>query len=585
MVKQHFSLHFFLIALAALSFFQDAPVNASEYDRLSIVEKIATDEALKKFSLIPATQVQGKKIGKIYIDIIDPILGKTIFTLLNRLHSKSRDFVVLHDILLEPGSEYSDVLSNESELLLKAGLVRSVAVIIPVLPIKDPKADEVDLLVVTRDLFGWRFESDFSINGGNVDLLKLGLEQNNLLGLNKRVGATFLLLPQTIDLSVNFTDSRLTNSWHQLQINPGIMLQRYTGEYAGVYADASFSLPLYSQKSEWGYGVSTEYYLGPEYTYEFGNIKQLKLSADPQAPQLAAQYNWLDAKNLAWLTRSYGGDFKTNVRVGYGFHIYRPDFLWGKVYTQQEQAILKEQVFPASEYESYASLGFHQFWNSFYTIYNYNTFMLGEIVRLGPNYNLELHLGLKYPLFSENNFFRYVATANWTWVFKDALLKLAGSASTRFSNFAPEHRMQIGIQAASPSIFGVARLVVRADYGSLINNRLKEQLFIAGDTGLRGLPSFYLPTNERSRVNVELRSSPFRMFQNYMGLVAFYDGASLVQKNGHLDWRQSVGLGARFLSVEFNTQVFRFDLGFPIEHGRISIDNARFSLGYGQAFE
>lgn len=557
---------------------------AAHYDQLSEVEKTAVDAALDKYQLRTASDPIGKAVGTIYVDNQSPFASTTIFRLLNYVHFTTKDYIVSRDILLAPGDLFSEQLLQESEIILRSGVSRSIAVIVPVYARHHPRAGQVDLLAVTRDVFGWRLDSDLSANGSSINKLHLGITQYNLLGLNKRLGVSFALAPETMSFSGSYSDARVWGTWHSLALKSGVVLQRYSQNFAGVFGSLALKLPLYSRASEWGYGAEVEYYYGPKYFYERGQIQIISVPGDSASPTIEAKYQWLDVLGTLSLSRSYGDNLKANVELGYNVHVYRPEFFREKHYSALAQSILKKAVFPAREFESYLSLGIIQFRNSFYTLYNYDTFMLAEVFRLGPSYSLSGDLGLIYPLFSEANFFRVNGAAGWTFGAHDYLVRLTAAAGTRFDGQLSDSKVSMGIYAASASFFGIGRLLIRADYKQLLNNRMKEQIFLGGDSGLRGLPSRYYAGDQRSLVSVEFRTSSLHKFSSYLGLAVFYDGGSIAGTLEKARWEQSIGIGARILLIQFNRQVIRADVGFPFKRGRIAPNNALLSVNFGQAF-
>jgi outer membrane protein assembly factor BamA len=77
---------------------------------------------------------------------------------------------------------------------------------------------------------------------------------------------------------------------------------------------------------------------------------------------------------------------------------------------------------------------------------------------------------------------------------------------------------------------------------------------------------------------------PFPLWILHTGFVLFYDAGAAFK-----EWRsayptQSIGVGLRVLAPQISSELFRFDLGFPIYGPRKRDHVVVPSLGLGQAF-
>ena len=99
------------------------------------------------------------------------------------------------------------------------------------------------------------------------------------------------------------------------------------------------------------------------------------------------------------------------------------------------------------------------------------------------------------------------------------------------------------------------------------------QLFVGGDTGLRGYPRNYQSGDNRVVFNVEDRVYtdwyPFQLFR--VGGAVFYDFGRAwggpTANTEHTGWLSDVGLGLRILSARSAFgNVLHLDLAFPLNH-------------------
>lgn len=573
------SLYLIILVLAI-----GIPGRASEYSELSALEKSAVDLALKKYELTISVSPENKIIDQIYIDNQSTFIEDEFFWWIDRIQTATTRDTIERDLFFKAGAPYNRSRIQDSESLLRASPTKSIVAIVPVQSVKNYSADSIDILVVTRDSLSWRVNTDLSVNGDKLDVLALSLEQNNILGMNKQADVSFSLAPRTIRFSAGYTDARVFNNWYRFRVKQGIIIDRNSSNFAGVFGGTSFALPLYTTSEEWGYGTATAFYYGPKYTIKSGKTQLIDNPEGAPAKKLEAKYQWLDVDGSAWLTRSYGSEFKNDVTIAYGFHLYRPNFFLGTIYSPLERATIINEVFPASEFESFISLGTSSYTNSLYTLYNFNTYYLAEQFRLGPSYSVVGSLGLQYPLFSEINFVRLRVAGGWNFGAHNYLIQPYVGGTTRFANRLEDTDFSVGVRAVSPTFLGIGRLVSRVEYQALYGNRFKQQLFLGGDIGVRGYPSSRFEGDQRSRVNLEFRTLPLDIARVFVGAAIFYDGGSVASEQQDIRWIHSAGFGLRILIVQFNRQPIRLDLGFPIKARSPNINNPRFSFGFEQAF-
>ena len=117
---------------------------------------------------------------------------------------------------------------------------------------------------------------------------------------------------------------------------------------------------------------------------------------------------------------------------------------------------------------------------------------------------------------------------------------------------------------------------------------------LGSDNGLRGFAPRGLQGGNLYRVNAELRTKALNLWTIHAGAVLFYDGGDAPPSLfGYLrdgtpsgtTYRQDVGFGLRLGLPQFNREVIRLDLGFPLLAPRSGAVYApRFSAEFGQAF-
>ena len=125
---------------------------------------------------------QGKTIGKIHV-VNQDVFSKRdwYFQLFNIFHWTTRDYILERELLLRPGQAYDQALVEESTRNLQspAGIVvggKTVAQpelssVVVLLPVASAVPGQVDLLLVTRDIWSLRFNTTFEYQGERADVV------------------------------------------------------------------------------------------------------------------------------------------------------------------------------------------------------------------------------------------------------------------------------------------------------------------------------------------------------------------------------------------------------------------------------
>src|SRR5262249_46492046 len=126
----------------------------------------------------------------------------------NYLHYTTRESAIRDELTINPGEVWDQDRVEESARRLRDPLWSSVVVAFPVKSI-DPK--QVDLFVVTRDVWSIRLNTKYTIQGMPAKLtdLSISLSENNFLG-NRDVVAGALTMDQgSIAIGPVFIDKNL----------------------------------------------------------------------------------------------------------------------------------------------------------------------------------------------------------------------------------------------------------------------------------------------------------------------------------------------------------------------------------------
>lgn len=212
----------------------------------------------------------------------------------------------------------------------------------------------------------------------------------------------------------------------------------------------------------------------------------------------------------------------------------------------------------------------------FVRLLNVNTLGLQEDVQLGHNVSLKLYPALR-PLASRN-IFGTVASVDYTLPLGGGFVR-AGAGSTLEVSGDDDDFAKVGIRRSSAAdaklefrahfvtpALGLGRFVMGTTLADHPQWRYVAPLFELGSGDrLRG----YAPGRFVGRTvfanNLEFRSRPIELFSTLLGFVAFWDAGAADSGVGSLSLAHGVGAGLRVLLPQIDRQVFRIDLGFPVQ--------------------
>src|SRR5579871_612810 len=290
------------------------------YNELSSLEKSVVDQGLKAYGLAPIESVQDQSVSKIYVLTESPFSQDSgLLTTFNYLHINSQEQIIRRDVFQKEGEPFSETLIRDSELALRRqGNVRSLAVIVPVVPKDHRHKDQVDLLVVTKDIVSLRPTFDYRGSFDTLTYLMVALGENNFLGLNKAIAAIYEYQQGGHILSASYSDPRLFGSPLQFKIRPSIILKRHTFDYDGFMGEVSLERPLLTEEERFGYGLSTSFGSKPVTDFRGNRIRTLDIPKKDGSITRVERYRYRYGTGLIYGLWSFGRMYKNDVSLSYG---------------------------------------------------------------------------------------------------------------------------------------------------------------------------------------------------------------------------------------------------------------------------
>ncbi|RJS26111.1 hypothetical protein DRW03_06545 [Corallococcus sp. H22C18031201] len=496
--------------------------------------------------------------------------------LLNIFHARTRDDVVRREVLLTPGQPYSVALVDESvRNLRKLGLFSAVRAV----TVKGRQPGTVVLLLITKDLWSLRLNSDFSAVGSLLQYLRLQGTEQNFLGRGKKVAVDFVLRLDTISLGQSYTDRRVLGSRWALSESAAVLLGRESGKPEGSRGSLSVSRPLYSLATPWSVSSSVAWNVETARQYRGADIWQLPFPDGPAVPYV---YNAREVAGGVTYTRSFGQRYKWNVGMGAGAYHDAYAAPVASMLTDAQEAWFRSNYLPRAEDAAYASLSLSAYEARYEVFHDLDSYALSEDVQLGHSIGASLRYAPPV-LSSSAHYAQGAVTARYR-------VRWAGDALTAVS-VAASIRRQLGENAgwtdrrwatefvqASPQFFG-GRIVGRGVLDVNIDDLSDRISLLGGGNGLRGALVDAYSGKRLLLFNLEYRSPPLVIKTVHLGGVLFLDSGSAFNRRPSMV--TSVGVGLRLLFPQFNVNPFRIDFGYVLNGDRPPV-SGRFSFSAGQ---
>lgn len=566
----------------------------------SSLEKLSIARALDKlaFQIDPAPW--GKTIGYILIYNEDVFAEPNWLQFFNIFHFTTAESKIRGELTIDEGEVWDEEKIAESARRLKDPLYTGV---VAFLPIKSIEAGKVDMLVVTRDIWSLRLNTQYSVQGDALTNFTISLAENNFLGRRKTVALALLMDqgaiafgPLFIDknflglhLDFRFRIDKLFTRQRLDVVDPFTDERRETTDPTGLQdegkirdegsqATVALTRTLWSLASEWGGGGSFSYRNAIARSYYGTGLRAVDDPSTPDNEFLPREYRLRTWSARASVLRQWGKVFKHQVEVGHLVTSQKPELLENFPDDPALQMYFEEAVFPRTELVSSPFIEYSIFRADYRTIRNVDTFDLAEDIRVGPNATIGVQQSLKF-LGSDYYFTRPSIAAGWTMPFgRDAFLRLSAGAAIRIQNATCpldggigdrpcktiDNTASMQLRGATPTL-AVLRLIGQISTETRWHDTQNTFYSVGSDSGLRGYGIQQFIGDRRFVAQLEARSSPFPIWVLRFGAVLFYEAGGAASSYSTMRVYQDIGVGLRMLIPQTSRDLFRFDFAFPME--------------------
>ena len=568
--------------------------------RLGRLEQESVDDAMASLGVRVDPAPQGKTIGKIHV-VNQDVFSKRdwYFQLLNFFHWTTRSYILGRELLLKPGQLYDQALVEESTRNLQspAGIIvggRTVgqpelSSVVVLLPVASAIPGQVDLLLVTRDVWSLRFNTVFEYQENALTLLQTSLSENNLFGWRKYLSLGFSFDQGKYYYGPTYQDPNIRGTRLTFYAQALFYNSRATGEYEGNGQIAALRYPLYSLARTWGAGVDVTHVSNVVRVFQGNNLRQVDLSGTPDIERFPYEYGRRTVVVDANAVRSFRSDAVIQrATVGYLVDRRSADVLPTFPGDAATARLFLSEWAPIPERRSEPYLRYEVFTPRYVVLRDLDTFDLRENRQLGPLFRARVSEGLP-ALGASFAALGVGVAASFAAAPAGGFVSVTGEASGRLLPGEGRWIDQLGsaqVFAATPIIGGLFRIVAEAQVDSKRADTTNTPFVLGGANGLRGYAIGEFIGTTALVGHIEIRTLPLGIWSQRFGMVAFYDVGNAAPSFSDLLPRNDVGLGLRWLIPQLNSSVLRFDWAVPLQDGVVTPAGmpGRVSAGYSQVF-
>jgi outer membrane protein assembly factor BamA len=487
--------------------------------------------------------------NKDVFDQSDPKDNKALFRLADKLHVRTRQSVIRHQLLFRSGDRYSRHALEESARILRSDRYFYDAAIVPV-RYHDGK---VDVLVTTRDV--WTLDPGFSFGrSGGTNSTAVTLQDLNLLGTGSTVAVGHQTSVDRTESTIGFANTHAFGTWTSVALN-------YAQLSDGSLRQAIINSPFYSLDTHFAGGVLAQGDDHVDYLYDRGQI----IDEFHDHGEFAEAYaGWSAGLHNGWVSRWSAG-------FTYDERRFDPVTTW-----------TGSTVLPEDRKFVYPWIRFDLVQDNYVKLENHDQIGRTEDFYLGTNMTLRLGWGVP-ALGSTRGALLFQASAGWGAMPTESQTLLTTGI---FTGRVEDGTLYNGVLDAAiryylqQSAHWLLFTTVHAANGWRLD--LENQLLLGGDNGLRGYPLRYQDGSARALFTAEERYFsdwyPFRLLR--AGAAVFVDAGrtwgTAPLATPSLGMLEDVGFGLRLGNARSGFgNVVHVDVAFPLDRDT-SIDKVQF---------
>jgi hypothetical protein len=551
----------------------------------SSLERATIRRALDALGVEVEPSPWGKTIGQIRIHNEDVFAEANWLRFFNVFHVTSRDRTIRVELTIREGEPWDDDRVLETARRVRDPMYTSV---VAVIPIKSAVPGMVDALVVTRDIWSLRLNTEYTIQENSLTNLVVSLSENNFLGRRMTIALAMVMDQGAISLGPLFIDKNFLGLNLDFRVRVERILTRRsldviapdgtrmpTGDPVGLQdggvlnsegsgTTVTFARPLWSLASRWGAGTVFTHRDAVARQFFRTGLRSWDDPTTPEVEAVARQFRMRTWSTKAHVNRQWGDSIKHRFEAGYTVVSQTPSLLPSFPADEALRASFAQDVFPRTEVISqpYVEYGFFQ--AKFRTLRNVDTFELAEDIRFGPNLTVGLAQSLR-PLGATFTFTRPSLVAGWTFPWcRDGFFRASAGAQMRIQGGRTIDNTATWTLRASTPTYGWLRVLGQSQMQVRWHDTQNQFYALGSEAGLRGYGVGQVIGDRRFLTQLEVRTVPVPFWVLRFGAVVFYDGGGAADTLREMRLLHDVGFGLRMLVPQTSRQLFRFDLAVPL---------------------
>lgn len=541
----------------------------------------------------------GKRIVKIHVHNEDVFAEKTpVLRFFNRFHVTTRPQTIHDQLVVREGELWDQARIDETARRLRDPLWTSVVAVLPIAS-RDPA--DVELLVVTRDVWSLRANTHYTVSADNdarkLTMLSVVLSESNLLGRRMVLAAALEMDQSDISVGPFFIDKNLFGKRLDLRLRGDALFGRDAllerGELVreGSASELALSRPLWSLATTWAVAGVFKHRFEVERVFRGTDLRTYDDPDTSGVEMIPNVYRLAVITANVNATRQWGSSFKTQLTAGYSLISQRPA-LYQFEGDERTRAAFTRDVLPRSEVTSGPYIELSGLEPTFKTLRNVQSYDLGEDVRFGPEYSVLVGASPRRVFGATASSLRATASAGWTqrWC-RDGFVRGTAGASLRYEPSATvssalqddliDNTAFVRLRVVTPTYY-VGRLVVESALQTRWNDTQNRFFTIGSDNGLRGFLINEFQGQRTVGTQLELRTLPGKLWLLRIGGVVFYELGGAADSLRRLALHQDIGFGLRVLIPQSSRDLFRFDFAVPLDG--TAAGSPRFIGGFESAF-
>lgn len=556
--------------------------------RLTPYEQKTVERSAASLGLAPELdpEADGKLVERVDVVVLDVFdQDDPVPDFFNVFHTMSQEQVIRRELLTVAGERYVARDADESARNLRK--LRQLSLVV-VVPLKGSAPDRVRVLVIVRDVWSLRMNSDFEISESGLGYLLLSPSEENLAGSHATLGGLFILDPGRYSFGGVGTHRRIVGTNLEAVLGLNLIFNRDSGEQEGSFGYFAYGAPLLKAEDRWGYGTGVSFRDDVVRRFRGTALDTYDAPATAADEALPIAYRRELIQGATEVVRSFGRLHKYDVGVGFEVdrraYRYRPP----PGTPPEAEAAFRRTWLPVSDTRLGPYLRLYAHHEHFHRTTALETLGLQEDYRLGPELTLSLS-----PASGDFGSTRTSLTTRaglaYTFALGDGLVRVLGINTIRLSlNRKHDAAYLAQLRVASPR-FGFGRLVFDGYLAERYRNFLNTRYALGGDGRMRGYPpSDFEHSFEGAHTfaaNAEFRSGSLEILSAQLGMAVFHDVGHAARRFRDLEAHHATGLGVRILLPQASRSVLRADWAFPWNPppGMSTLPGG-FFITFGQAF-